>query len=261
MRHLRLIRLFFKLGVMSEMEYRANFFIHAFEALMMLATGMSVLWIVFSQSQTIAGWSWDELLVVMGLYFVCFGLVGLIVAPSVKQFMNEVWSGELDFMLIKPESHQFLATFRKVMIWNVVEIVIGMVVVTVAAVRLGGRVGFEQVAMFTLMIAAGLALLYAFWVVLGTLAFWTTKLENIMLVFFHMYEAGRWPVGLYPAWLRYSLTFVVPVAFAVTFPAQALVGRLSWTVVAGAVGLAAVNLAIASWFFNRGVKSYTSASA
>lgn len=49
MKQLRLIALFFKLGTMSEMEYRANFFIHAWEAIMILATGLSVLWVVFSK--------------------------------------------------------------------------------------------------------------------------------------------------------------------------------------------------------------------
>ena len=41
-----------------------------------------------------------------------------------------------------------------------------------------------------------------------------------------MYEAGRWPIGIYPPWLRAILTFVVPVGFAITVPAEGLVGRL-----------------------------------
>ena len=41
-----------------------------------------------------------------------------------------------------------------------------------------------------------------------------------------IFQTGRWPVGIYPGWLRYSVTFLVPVAFAVTVPAEAVTSRL-----------------------------------
>ena len=47
-------------------------------------------------------------------------------------------------------------------------------------------------------------------------------------LFQSLYDAGRWPIGIYPDWLRAALTFLVPVAFAVTIPSEALLGRLTW---------------------------------
>jgi ABC-2 type transport system permease protein len=70
--------------------------------------------------------------------------------------------------------------------------------------------------------------------ILATSAFWLVRVENILMIFQSMYEAGRWPVSIYPGWLRFALTFLVPVALAVTVPAQALTGRLSWQTLAGA---------------------------
>ncbi len=261
MRYLRLFRLFVRLGVMGEMAYRANFFIHAFECLISLATGLSVLWIIFSRTPTIHGWTWDELLAVLGLYFLGFGLIAGVVGPSIKQFMTDVWDGTLDFLLIKPANHLFLATVRKILIWHIVEIALGATLVTVSLYRLGERIGLEQASMFVILLVAGGVLLYAFWICLGTLAFWTTRLENVLLVFYNMYEAGRWPVGVYPSWLRYSLTFIVPVAFAVTMPAEAILGRLTWPVVLGSVALAIPNLLFARWFFGVGIRHYSGASA
>ena len=62
------------------------------------------------------------------------------------------------------------------------------------------------------------------------------------MIFQSMYEAGRWPVSLYPGWLRFALTFLVPVAFATTVPAEALTGRLNGQTLLGAVALAAALL-------------------
>ena len=47
-----------------------------------------------------------------------------------------------------------------------------------------------------------------------------------------VFQTGRWPVGIYPGWLRYSVTFLVPIAFAVTVPAQAVTSRLEWQTLA-----------------------------
>ncbi len=96
---------------------------------------------------------------------------------------------------------------------------------------------------------------------MATCSFWFIKIQNIILIFGDVYEAGRWPVGIYPGWLRTVLTLVVPVAFAITVPAEALAGRLTAINLLGALGLAAVVLSSARWFWLRGVRQYSGASA
>jgi ABC-2 type transport system permease protein len=76
-----------------------------------------------------------------------------------------------------------------------------------------------------------------------------------------VYEAGRWPVGIYPGWLRLMLTFIVPVAFAITVPAEAMTGRLTWPVLLGAVALAVAMLVGSRLFWRLGVRHYSGASS
>ena len=76
-----------------------------------------------------------------------------------------------------------------------------------------------------------------------------------------MYEAGRWPTSLYPGWLRFALTFLVPVAFVTTVPAEALTGRLSPATLAGAALLAIALAVVSRVFWRAGLKRYAGASA
>jgi len=85
--------------------------------------------------------------------------------------------------------------------------------------------------------------------------------ENILEIFQSMYEAGRWPVSLYPGWLRFALTFIVPVAFATTVPAEALIGRLSGGTLLSGVVLAVVLLAGSRLFWQVGLRQYSGTSA
>jgi len=68
-------------------------------------------------------------------------------------------------------------------------------------------------------------------------------------------------VSLYPAWLRYGLTFVVPIAFATTIPAEALTGRLNWETMLVALGLALLLLVISRIVWRIGLRHYSGASA
>jgi hypothetical protein len=128
-------------------------------------------------------------------------------------------------------------------------------------VRLGANVGIGEAAAFAAALAAGGVIVYSFWLILATLAFWFVRVENMLQFFSSMYEAGRWPVGFYPRWLRFMLTFLIPVAFATTVPAQALAGRLTWQTLAGAFALAAALAILSRLFWRVGVRRYSSASS
>jgi len=111
------------------------------------------------------------------------------------------------------------------------------------------------------MLLAGAIIIYSFFLILATLSFWFVRVENILVIFQSMYEAGRWPVSLYPGWLRYGLTFVIPVAFATTVPAEALTGRLGWETMLIAVALALVLFIASRAFWRIGLRHYSGTSA
>jgi ABC-2 type transport system permease protein len=76
-----------------------------------------------------------------------------------------------------------------------------------------------------------------------------------------VFAAGRYPVTLYPDWMRAGLTFLVPVAFAVTVPAEALTNRLTPQALLGAATLTLALLLIARFVWRRGLRAYSGASA
>jgi ABC-2 type transport system permease protein len=261
MRYLRLFGLFFRVGMLNELEYRANFFIQVFQTVLGLLVSLGGLSIIFSHADNLGGWKPDELLAVVGIYFLVGGLINLVIQPSMQKLMEDVRQGTLDFLLTKPEDSQVLVSVRQVQIWKVVDIVLGLTLVTIAVIRLGATVSLWSATSFVLMLLAGAVIIYSFWLILSTITFWFVKVDNILVIFQSMYEAGRWPVSIYPAWLRVILTFMVPVAFAVTIPAEAAVGRLTPTMLLGGLALAVAMFVAARWFWRFGIKHYSGASA
>jgi ABC-2 type transport system permease protein len=261
MTYLRLLWTFFRIGVLNELQYRANFVVQLFQSLMGLGTGLAGLAVVFSHTDTLGGWRPDELLALLGIFFLVGGMINLVIQPSMERFMEDVRLGTLDFTLTKPEDAQLLISIRQVQIWKLFDVLMGVIVLGLALARLGEAAGPGQAIAFGVALLSGGAIVYSFWLILATCSFWFVRVENILVIFQSLYEAGRWPVGIYPSWLRWSLTFLVPVAFAVTVPAEGLVGRLTVESLLGAVALAAALLAGSRWFWRIGVRYYSGASA
>lgn len=257
----RLLWLHVRIGVLNELQYRGNLVVQAVESLFGLASALLGLGIVFSKTETLVGWRPAELLAVVGVYFLVGGITRVVVQPSLARFMEDVRLGTLDFALTKPVDAQILASVRQVEIWKGIDIVVGLGLLAVSLARVGESVGAAQALAFLGALAAGTSIVYSFLLVLATCSFWFVRLQNIFVIFQSMYEAGRWPIGVYPPWLRGTLTFLVPVGFAITVPAEALVGRLSSATLLGAIALAVVSPFLARRFWLVGVRHYSGASA
>lgn len=261
MNYLRLLLAFFWVGFAGEVAYRVNFFFQLFQSLVSLVVAITGLNIVFSFTSTLGGWGKDEILALVGVYLLVGGIIGLIIQPGMQQFIESVRDGTLDFTLTKPEDAQLLVSIGRVNIWSLIDILLGLGVLAYALVRLGEKVGAGQAVEFLLMLLAGGIIIYSFFIILATLSFWFVRVENFLTIFQSMYEAGRWPISLYPGWLRYGLTFIVPVAFATTVPVEALTGRLTWMTLILAIVIAAVLFIVSRFFWHLGLRHYSGTSA
>jgi ABC-2 type transport system permease protein len=104
-------------------------------------------------------------------------------------------------------------------------------------------------------------MIYCAYFIVITMAFRVISLEDVMDLFNGVYETGRWPVTIYPTWLRGMLTFLVPLAFAVTIPAETLSARAGWGAVAVAVAFCGVLLAVTRTVWRINLRRYAGASA
>jgi ABC-2 type transport system permease protein len=260
-RYLRLLGLFAKVSVQDDAAYRADFLSHAVMSLVHVGAEVVGLWTIFANTRSLAGWTVFEVVTLVGVFRVMSGVVGLVVAPNMRQIMEDIRDGRLDFALLKPVNSQFYVSARRISMWRTTDVVIGLLMVAVGCAKLHANLSAAALLHFLVMLLAGAVIIYSFWLVLATSAFWFTRISNIEMVFWNVFEAGRYPVTIYPRWIRIALTYVLPLAFLTTFPAGTLVGKLGVPHVAGAIALAVVSLTAASVFWRVGLRHYSGASA
>jgi ABC-2 type transport system permease protein len=258
---LRLAGTFLRIGVLNELQYRVNFVFSLVQSVVAVGTSLAVLALVFRSTDSLRGWTAAELLVVMGVYVLVGGVIRALVQPNMRQLMTEIQDGTLDFLLTKPADGQLLASVRLVQLWQGVDVLVGGGLVLVAALRLPGRLGPADLLAFGVALVLGLVAIYCFWLLLTMLAFWLTWVDPIVELFDGMYQAGRWPVSVYPGWLRVSFTVLVPLAFAVTVPASALTGRATGWLLLASLGFTALLATVTRRVWTHALRRYSGASS
>jgi ABC-2 type transport system permease protein len=257
----RLAWMFFRVSAMNELHYRANFVIQLAQSALSLGTGLVALALVFSRTDDLEGWSQPELLVVMGVFTMMGGVIRSVVQPNMQRLLEDVRQGTLDFTLTKPADAQVLVSVRELRIWQGVDVLTGLVVLAVAVSQLEGGFGVLDVVAFVAMAVLGAVMIYCFWLMMATGAFWLVRMDEVQELFEGVYRAGQYPVGVYPGWLRIGLTFLVPLAFAITVPAEAVTSRLEWDTVALAATVALALVLVSRAFWKLGLRHYSGASS
>lgn len=252
---------YLRVGIQNEMQYRVNFFIQLGQSLISLATGLIGLWLVFSHTNVLNGWSQPELLVVMGIFILMGGVINAFIQPNMTRLLEEIQQGTLDYALTKPGDAQGLISIREFRVWSLTDVAVGIIVLAYAVYHYQGTVGIGQSLAFLFTLLMGSILIYCFWLIITSTAFWIVRVDEIVNLFQGVYAAGRWPVSIYPRWLQAGLTFIIPVAFAVTIPAEALTSRLTPRVLIGTFALTIFFIILARVIWRLGLKNYSGASA
>ena len=263
MYQLRLIRGFIQLSTQNELAYRANFFISVLHAVLNFGTGVLGIVVLFGQIETIQGWDFNTTLAILGVYLTVGAIRGLFVSPSLDALAGlggEIWTGRFDFTLLRPVNVQFLVSFRHWRPLVLFDLVLGLGTLAAAMSRLDQTLSAGQALSFLITSITGMVILYSILLIFATLVFLSPGFL-FTWVFNGVFQMARYPVGIYPGWMRLMLTWVIPVGIITTIPAQALTGELGTERLLGGVLFAAILFAGASFLFRRALWRYSSPSS
>ena len=256
---IRVIRALWRANLSEELQYRANFIASVVGTLFWLATAMLTLAIFFRQTDDLGGWTLWEVVALLGVYNALGGLVESMIRPGLGQLVTDVRSGALDLVLAKPVESQAYVTLRRINIWRMSDVFLGLGLTAYALVQRDAMVTVASVFSFFVAFAAAATVLYAIWVALMSTAFWFVAVENVSVLFDAVYEAARYPVSAYPGALRFLFVYLIPIAWTTTIPAGAITGRFTPAVALVAAGVAAAAFLLTRVLWRAALRRYTSA--
>jgi ABC-2 type transport system permease protein len=258
-KYLKIIRLFWLSAIASEMEYRLNFVLSSLSSLGNLVGSLFGLYLFYRQDYRFDGWSWPAATIVLGI-FTCFqGYSTTFLSPNLNKIVDRIQQGTLDFVLLKPISSQLWVSTNTISPWGVSDLVFGVLLILYGGNQL--NLNWVNYLWGIIPISSGAVILYSLWFMLGATSIWFVKIYNVTEVLRGLLEAGRYPIVAYPIAYRFFFTFIVPVTFLTTVPAEAILGKMPTQSIGIGVILALVLFILAHLFWKFALRFYTSASS
>jgi len=258
-RYLRLLGIQLRMSLLLSMQYRLEFFLDGIMSCFWTASALVPLLVLFEARKTVAGWTWPEALLVVAGFTTLTGVLDGAIQPSLGNVVEHVRKGTLDFLLLKPVDAQFMVSTARFEPWRGTDMWLGLALFGWAFHSLGRAPSASGVLLAAMLLASAVAILYAISILVISLAFFVVKVDNLIYLFISVYDAARWPASIFRGALAFVFTFVVPLSVMTTFPALALLGKLSALQAGGALVGAFVFTAVARVVWVRSIGHYTSA--
>ena len=247
----------------SDWQYRAGFVATFAATLLVTAIDFAGIAVVFTNTDALGGWSFADVAFLYGIAGTSFGMADFLVG-SVERISPRVRDGTFDLLLTRPVNALVHLTAVEFTFRRIGKVAQAFVVLVVATAVADIEWTLGRVLMLPLTLVSGMVIASATWVITASIAFFTVETQEIANTFtYGGDQATSYPLHIYEAWLRVTLTYVVPLVFISYLPAlylldiQSPLALPSWLRFAAPIAAAGMVLAArAAW--RAGLRHYRS---
>jgi ABC-2 type transport system permease protein len=260
-RTLAILRAQLRASVALALQYRVEFIAEGALAILWMVVALIPVLVVFGTRTAVEGWTFPEMLLVLGWFVALKGILEGAVSPSLMAVIEHIRKGTLDFVLLKPADAQLLVSVAKLEPWRIIDLAGAGVIFAYAFAKLGRAPSAGEIVAAFAMLLAALLVLYSIAILVVSIAFFAVRVDNLLYLFQSIFDVARWPSSIFRGVLAILFTYVLPLALMTTYPALALLGRLRPLTGLGAFFGTLVFAAFARVVWSLSIRRYTSASS
>ena len=272
----RVFHTFVRNSLVRDMMFPANFVIEAISSVGWVAMNIGLYILIFQYTSQIGaesdpGAAWDkyQFFVFLATSLLVNSVVQMFFMPNAEEFSELIRTGNLDFALLKPIDTQFLISLQKVDWSSTANLVVAFALLFYAIPRLENfEPSLAAILLYPIYLALGVLIMYSVMIALAATSVWLGRNQSLYDFWFYITNFARYPMEIYEGpiggWLRWSLTFLLPVLVVVNVPARMLAKPLQAEyayLALFAIFATFVSLAASRWVFVRALGSYRSASS
>ena len=261
-KHFTIYVLFVKNSIMAQMEYRFNFIGNLAMETGYLFAKLSYVVVVYRSGVKINGLSADEILLFIGTFIALTAVYAGMFMINNFGLRGKIKDGDLDLLLTKPVSLQFMATLRQsdMTIFSV-DIIAGAVCVVIAWSRLQIPVTLATVGGYLAFFVLSSLVSYSLFLLPQILSFWLMNTSAIAEITDSFWDFNSMPMAIYSRWIQQIGVFILPIFVVTNFPPLYVLGKMPPVYLAWALCLPVLLLMVVRLVWERGVKQYNSASS
>ncbi|WP_415469572.1 ABC-2 family transporter protein [Clostridium saccharoperbutylacetonicum] len=182
--------------------------------------------------------------------------------PNLTKIPNYMRNGDLDMLIIKPVSAQFIVTLRYTDFGLAIpNIVGGVIMVAVGWSNIGITFNFINIVGFIAFSVIGILTTYPVLLFPFILSFWIVKTQAIQDITWALWDFNNMPMMIYGKWLQRIGIFVIPIFIITNFAPMFVMGMLSGKYILWAMIAPFLFIFLVRKFWDFAMKNYSSASS
>lgn len=261
-RYFRIYRLFVAQQLKTLMEYKADFLLGLVGFIFFQATGIVFIWLIFGAVKSLNGWSLQQMLFIYGFSQLPRGIDHLLTDNLWILSNRIVRTGQFDRYLLRPIPPLFHLLAEVFQVDAFGELIVGTVLTVYSAAKLGLKFSLLEWGLFVVAVVAGAVIYFSIKLATASIALWTKRSQPIVHAIYTTADFSKYPVSIYPKWIRILITYAIPFAFTAFIPASYFLTRQNLAfAVGGTVLAAAVLLALGTFVWRRGLSAYESSGS
>ena len=257
----RALRAGWRAEIAAAAEYRTDLVVGVLSATFWLGFAIAPVLVLFEHVDTAQGWTRSQLLLVQAVWTAIDAVVWMFLVPNLGRWSDDVRSGQLDMILLKPVDSLTIASIGSLNVQNIPKLVLAFGLGVVAFATNDGD-GWSAPALLAGAAATvfGLVIIWSFGVLASVKAITSVRFDATFAL--HTgHNLARVPTPFYGTAVRFVLTVIVPVAFLTTIPVEVLTGSASLWLAVVAGGVAALMTVIARGAWSHQVRRYSGAAS
>ncbi|MDA0835955.1 MAG: ABC-2 family transporter protein [Planctomycetota bacterium] len=266
--YLQVFKTLCRISLVREMMFRSNFLITVITRLFWFTTQIVLFEIIYRNIVSIKDWNREEYFAFMATGSLINALVETIFMPNCANFSEQIRTGNLDFVLLKPLDTQFLVSFEKIDFAMMNQVLFSLGLLGYSLVTLGRPISAEQVLMYLLLITLGVTFFYSLMLILASTSVWFVRNQGLYDFWFYLTVFARYPMSIYSGTptgevIRALFGYVIPILLVVTVPARILLSKTlepNW-ITAVSIAATAIGLVASRTIFLWSLRNYSSASS
>ena len=189
------------------------------------AADILVIYFMVLRFENIGDWNAHEVLVLYAFFLLSYSICGNFFMNPFTRLPQYIKSGEFDSILTKPVNPLIFLMCKDVAAGYIPHITLSLIMFGTSFHALGLQMTFGKLV-FLLLNLVGAAMVHAsVFMFSGTAAFWMVQNRAVSNLLWQVKSFVHYPLSIYPRFIQFILTVLVPFAFINFYPAQHLLGK------------------------------------
>lgn len=218
--------------------------------------------VIFANTQELAGWNFYQVLFLYAFAKVIISINNGWTKVGLSRFATElIRRGDYDFYLIKPIDPMVMVSISQPRIYNFIAVLFELSLCFYAVIAGHLQVGIVNFIWFLYLAFFGLILYYFLSVLTVVPAFWLVRLWSLQDLMGRLNQVMRYPVGVFPPFIRVVLMTIFPIVAVAYLPVYTLFNPPKMEYIVYILLITLIFGFVVSYIWRIGNKKYSSASS